>query len=343
VYLQNNQPGVVERSRNDTTESYTDVFIYEGAKRIARVRIDDTGNTKTETFINNYQGSPVVVLSSTGNIQYQKYLDPFGNMEMEIGVPSSDIEFQYTDKEYDERLGLYYFQARYYDGVIFLGRDRVHLEDNPMNYFGINPYLFANNNPVTNSDPDGNKNKKAVTYANDNLMGKKYGSTTMLSFPTDARAVQEMVCNEFVSTAYVGSGAKDFPYYQYTAESGDKYGSARGSKYGDWQGSMQAWFKDHGNYYSGDQIGNVKLAQGDVLFMGKGNDISHVAMIHDVKKDGSFSVSGAHSKGTGVLQENGQDKYFTSQENFITWFTQGGNDDKEILGIGQKSSFFGLF
>jgi hypothetical protein len=32
--------------------------------------------------------------------------------------------------------------------------------------------------------------------------------------------------------------------------------------------------------------------------------------IHSVKKDGSFSVSGAHSKGTGVLQENGQDKYF---------------------------------
>jgi RHS repeat-associated protein len=131
--------------------------VYEGTRRVARVRIDGTGNTNTETFINNYQGSPVVVLSSTGNIQYQKYLDPWGNLEMEIGHPSSNIEFQYTDKELDEDTGLYNFHARYRDPVDnrFYGRDRVKLEDNLTNYFGINPYVFVNNNPIRYLDPNG--------------------------------------------------------------------------------------------------------------------------------------------------------------------------------------------
>jgi RHS repeat-associated protein len=77
---------------------------------------------------------------------------------MEIGEPSSNIEFQYTDKELDEGTGLYNFHARYRDPVDnrFYGRDRVKLEDNLKNYFGINPYLFTNNNPVRNVDEDGN-------------------------------------------------------------------------------------------------------------------------------------------------------------------------------------------
>ncbi|MDR2409520.1 MAG: RHS repeat-associated core domain-containing protein, partial [Bacteroidales bacterium] len=143
--------------KENASANYTDIYVYEGMKRIARVRIDGTGNTNTETFINNYQGSPVAVLSDAGEIKYQKYLDPWGNLEMEIGSPSSNIEFQYTDKELDEDKDLYYFQARYYDPVRggFPSRDKVKLEDNLKNYFGINAYVFTNNNPVRNVDPDG--------------------------------------------------------------------------------------------------------------------------------------------------------------------------------------------
>jgi RHS repeat-associated protein len=155
VYLQNSQPAF----KHDVSNNTYDVYVYEGTRRVARVRIDGTGNTNTETFINNYQGSPVAVLSDAGEIKYQKYLDPWGNMEMEIGYPSSNIEFQYTDKELDEDTGLYNFHARYRDPVDnrFYGRDRVKLEDNLENYFGINPYVFVNNNPVRYVDAEGNK------------------------------------------------------------------------------------------------------------------------------------------------------------------------------------------
>jgi RHS repeat-associated protein len=108
-----------------------------------------------------------VVLSDAGEIKYQKYLDPWGNLEMEIGEPSSNIEFQYTDKELDEDTDLYYFQARYYDPVRggFPSRDRVKLEDNLKNYFGINAYLFTNNNPIRNVDEDGNTPAEVMYFA----------------------------------------------------------------------------------------------------------------------------------------------------------------------------------
>ncbi|MDR1452563.1 MAG: hypothetical protein LBJ25_01110 [Candidatus Margulisbacteria bacterium] len=37
----------------------------------------------------------------------------------------------------------------------FIGRDKVTLEDDPANYFGANPYVFVNNNPMRYTDPDG--------------------------------------------------------------------------------------------------------------------------------------------------------------------------------------------
>ncbi|GBR72705.1 putative Rhs family protein [Candidatus Termititenax aidoneus] len=72
-------------------------------------------------------------------------------------MPSSDIEFQYTDKELDTNTDLYYFQARYMDPKAgrFPSRDNVRLEDKKQSYFKINPYIYAHNNPVRHTDPDG--------------------------------------------------------------------------------------------------------------------------------------------------------------------------------------------
>jgi RHS repeat-associated protein len=107
---------------------------------------------------------------------------------MEIGEPSSNIEFQYTDKELDEDTGLYNFHARYRDPVDnrFYGRDRVKLEDNLKNYFGINPYLFTNNNPIKFIDPDGRDNivfTKSMnpTYQRMESIVLYYPSTTLIS------------------------------------------------------------------------------------------------------------------------------------------------------------------
>lgn len=155
LYLQNNQP----EFKYNVSENYYDVFVYEGSKRILRARINNMGAISKETFINDYQGSPVVIIDDSQNIKYQNYNDPWGNMEMSIGSPTSNPEFKYTDKELDEESDLYYFHARYYDSKAgrFLGRDRVKLEGNGKNFYSLNPYQFSNNNPITYVDLDGNE------------------------------------------------------------------------------------------------------------------------------------------------------------------------------------------
>ena len=91
------------------------------------------------------------------------YQDPFGNVEMQQGQPAANPEFKYTDKEYEEDLDAFYFQARYYDPVAgrFWGRDQVKLEDKTTDFFHANQYAFNNNNPVKFSDPDG---RDAILY-----------------------------------------------------------------------------------------------------------------------------------------------------------------------------------
>jgi hypothetical protein len=65
-----------------------------------RIRIDAMGQTKSEYFINDYLGSPVVVADAvTNTVNYQQYQDPFGerienNVVMQQNNPSWAI---YTD------------------------------------------------------------------------------------------------------------------------------------------------------------------------------------------------------------------------------------------------------
>lgn len=153
VYLQNDQPAL----KYNTAGNYYDVFIYEGTKRVMRVKIDSMSAATKEYFINDYQGSPVAVVAEDQSIKYQNYQDPWGNSEMEIGIPSANPEFKYTDKELDEDSGVYYFQQRYYDSIAgrFIGRDKVKLEDEGKQYFQLNPFQFCLNNPVKHSDDDG--------------------------------------------------------------------------------------------------------------------------------------------------------------------------------------------
>jgi RHS repeat-associated protein len=123
-----------------------------------RIRVSDAGEIKQkEFFINDYLGNPVVVVNQAQNIQYQTYQDPWGNLEMSVGVPTSNPEFRFTDKELDEDSDLYYFQARYYDSLSgrFLTRDSVEVEEVQTNIYQFNPYQFNRNNPVKYKDDDG--------------------------------------------------------------------------------------------------------------------------------------------------------------------------------------------
>lgn len=57
---------------------------------------------------------------------------------------------------FDDELGLYYLQSRYYDPEIgrFISADSIEYL-NPDSINGLNLYAYCSNNPVMNIDPNG--------------------------------------------------------------------------------------------------------------------------------------------------------------------------------------------
>jgi len=122
-------------------------YVYSGNQKLAMVRPDKTGTERTYYFINNAQGTPVMIVDSTGTARSRYNLDEWGNPNP---VLMGDMrEVNYTGKKLDPESGLYYFNQRYYDPTI--GR---FLTEDPAGQ-AYNPYLYAGNNPLMYVDPDG--------------------------------------------------------------------------------------------------------------------------------------------------------------------------------------------
>lgn len=104
-------------------------------------------NAAKEWYVKDYQGSLVMTLleNEIGNLFTY---EPYG-AQKKIQVTGDSPAEQYTGKEYSERLGLYYYGARFFDPIlgVWLTPDAARQFDNPF-YFG--------GNPVNYMDLDGN-------------------------------------------------------------------------------------------------------------------------------------------------------------------------------------------
>jgi|GEM_PF-1653032 len=121
-------------------------YIYSGNEKVAMERRDmNTGVYSFYYFINNAQGTPVLIVDESNTAVSKVNLDEWGNFGMVIG-PIEEIN--YTGKKRDVT-GLYYFGQRYYDPE--LGR---FISEDPAAQL-LNPYVYAGNNPLMYADPDG--------------------------------------------------------------------------------------------------------------------------------------------------------------------------------------------
>ena len=100
-----------------------------------------TGTTPaTQYFHADGLGSIVALSNATGGTEATAQYDAWGNVLASTGtIP----RYGYTGREPDET-GLIYYRARYYDPTIgrFTQRDPIGLQG------GLNPYAYANANPV---------------------------------------------------------------------------------------------------------------------------------------------------------------------------------------------------
>ncbi len=135
----------------EANNRYTD-HIFLGDKRIATI------NNGAVVFIHeNHLGSANIITDSTGLIKELIEYKPYGEFARheKYGSGEDVAWFYFTGQRFDDKTGLYYYNARYYDPSLgrFLTPDTI--VQSPSNPQTFNRYTYANNNPVNNIDPDG--------------------------------------------------------------------------------------------------------------------------------------------------------------------------------------------
>ncbi len=97
-------------------------------------------------------GNVRAVVDSQGNILERREYDPFGNLISQTGTRQTVYDF--AGEPRDEN-NLIHMRARDYDPNKgrFISPDPI--EGSPPNPHAINPYIYANNNPINYSDPSG--------------------------------------------------------------------------------------------------------------------------------------------------------------------------------------------
>lgn len=106
--------------------------------------------TTVEYIHTDALGSPVAVTNASGAVIERTVYEPYGAV---INRPVTNGP-GYTGHVMDAVTGLNYMQQRYYDPQLgrFLSNDPVTAKSAGANF---NRYWYANNNPYTNTDPDG--------------------------------------------------------------------------------------------------------------------------------------------------------------------------------------------
>ena len=103
-------------------------------------------------YCTDHLGSAVLMTNNKGFEVWSCDYTAFGNVISNSG--SIDAAPMFTGKDYDEDIGLYYYNARWYDPET----GRFVTEDPAKD--GLNWYIYAGNNPVKYTDPTGMRRTK---------------------------------------------------------------------------------------------------------------------------------------------------------------------------------------
>ena len=140
------EPFLEKKIEQNKTKSY----VYAVGKYLARVDGYIGDSTANVYYYHTDQlGSIRVVTDQSGQVVYSADYFAFGTRYISNG--DFDEEHGFTGKEYDSDIGLYYYNARWYDSELgrFISEDPAADPNNP------NLYSYCGNNPVIRTDPSG--------------------------------------------------------------------------------------------------------------------------------------------------------------------------------------------
>ncbi len=137
-------------------------------------------------YLHDHLGSVEAVMDEDGNVVERRDYLPYGKTREEVIANTKHPElyenYGFTGKELDEETGLMYYGARYYSPVLgrFVTPDPVvfdegkksntELKDILNDPQKLNPYTYANNNPLKYVDDTGGNRD----YCRSNCYGRLY-------------------------------------------------------------------------------------------------------------------------------------------------------------------------
>ena len=130
---------------------------YDGNEKCFYTRGDELisqeRDGKTSYYVYDGHGSVRALANESGKITDKYVYDAFGNLISSVGSTKND--FLFAGEQFDPVTGLYYLRARYMNTSTgrFISMDAYSGSiDDPVS---LHKYLYANANPVSNSDPSG--------------------------------------------------------------------------------------------------------------------------------------------------------------------------------------------
>lgn len=273
---------------------YVDRRVYELSDHLGNVRAI-VGDVKL----------PVSGLYKADLKGYSNYY-PFGMLQPDRHWSSDSYRYGYNGKEKDDEIKgkgtSYDYGARMYDPRVgrWMSRDPLFAIEP-----GWTPYRAFFDNPLIYIDSDGERERRALKWAVDNLRGiPSYGSADKFVL---TKVPNNIVCNEVVFWSYRNIMGDPYGQAKFERQRGDLYNWFNKGKDGTANLSIRRRLihgtgKQKDNFTSEDLL---KAEMGDVLFMGndgnpwKSNE-GHVVLVHSVQQneDGSVSyiVFGAYAR-----------------------------------------------
>lgn len=130
---------------------------YDGTEKCFYTRGDELisqeRDGKKSYYVHDGHGSVRALADESGKVTDKYVYDAFGNLISSIGGTKND--FLFAGEQFDPVTGLYYLRARYMNPTVgtFISMDSYEGSiDDPVS---LHKYLYANANPVNNSDPSG--------------------------------------------------------------------------------------------------------------------------------------------------------------------------------------------
>ena len=135
-------------AETDETGNVKSLYTLNGSERISMER-----DGKTGYYFHDGHGSVRGLTDENGTITDRYSYDAYGNLLKAEGNTEND--FLYTGEQYNANTGLYYLRARYMNPSTgtFISMDSY--AGNTYDPVSLHKYLYANANPVMNTDPTG--------------------------------------------------------------------------------------------------------------------------------------------------------------------------------------------